>query len=62
MVISAPAVCMTMPFGIVLRPSIWFSSAGKLGETTSITFFRSAVRAGRFEATRTACAAQTAFR
>ena len=41
-----PSVCRTKPFGIVLRPSILFSSAGRLGATTSITFCRSAV-AGR---------------
>jgi hypothetical protein len=60
--ISAPAEWRTKPFGLVLRPSICSSRAGRLGATTSITFCASASRAFRFDARRTAASAHLALR
>ncbi len=59
---SAPAVFMTMPFGFVFIPSISFRSVGRSGATTSTTFCSSASVAPRFDATRTAYSAHSAFR
>ena len=60
--ICAPAVCTVRWRGVVTRPSIVRSSAGSDGETTSITFMRSASAAVRFDALRTAESAHSAFR
>ena len=58
----APAVSRTNPFGIVSCPSIWFSSVGRSGAISSMTFLSSACRAVRFEAWRTAASAHAPLR
>ena len=59
--IVSPAVCNVSPRGFVVRPSIVFRSAGRLGEMRSITLRRSASPDVRFDALRTARSAHFAF-
>ena len=58
-----PAVCRTMPFGFVLRPSILFSSAGRVGaiDVDHVLLQRFRARRGS-SALRTAASAQPTLR